>query len=201
MQWASSMATKLTSQRGEQREKAVAAFADEPFGRDIEEPVASLHAGPPTTAAFSIGRQRAVVERRRHAVAYQRVDLVLHQRDERRDNDGKSGLDDRGRLKAQRLSTASRQHDDRITTIDNRVHRLSLKRTERGVSPKTGNDLSQDGVVHCGVSFYGIIDRLPAVARSAKAGRSSLVSRGIIAEGARAWPIPTSMKRGKARSC
>ena len=53
MQCASSTATKLTPHEDEQRQEAVAALADEPLGRDVEQPVASLAQARAATAAFS----------------------------------------------------------------------------------------------------------------------------------------------------
>ena len=97
----------------EQVEEAVAALADQPLGRDVEQAIASL-AQAGDDVRLLVRRERAVVERRRHAVADERVDLVLHQRDERRDDDRETRPHERRRLEAQRLAAAGRQHDDRI---------------------------------------------------------------------------------------
>ena len=53
---------------------------------------------------------------RRDAVADERIDLILHQRNEGRNNDGDTGVNHGGRLKAQRLSASGRQHNDGIAT-------------------------------------------------------------------------------------
>ena len=83
MQCASSTATKRTPHAARRRQEAVAAFADEALGRDVEQAEAPLRE-PAHHVGLVVRRERAVVERRRHAVADQRVHLVLHQRDERR---------------------------------------------------------------------------------------------------------------------
>ena len=68
--------------RLEEREKAVAPFADQTLRRHVEQTVASFSQSCRDECFFSTGK-RAVVERGGHAVADERVDLVLHQRDER----------------------------------------------------------------------------------------------------------------------
>ncbi len=64
-------------------QEPVAALAHEAFGRDVEQAVAPL-AHPGRHRRLLVRAERAVVERRRHAVADERVHLILHQRDERR---------------------------------------------------------------------------------------------------------------------
>ena len=86
MQCASSTATNCTSHFDEPGQKPVAALAGEPLRRHVEQPVAAL-AQPGRHRRLLVRAERAVVERRRHAVADERVDLILHQRDERRDDD------------------------------------------------------------------------------------------------------------------
>ena len=87
--------------------------------------------------------ERAVDARRRHAVADERVHLVLHQRDQRRDDDRERR---RGsapapgstatcrRRSAGRRSSRVRQHG---------VHRLALERAEGRVAPVLLEDLGQ----------------------------------------------------------
>ena len=95
-----------------------------------------------------LGRLRAVQIRRRHAVDAQAVDLILHQRDERRDHHADAvGLDDRRRLEAQRLAAAGRQHDDAVARRENRVHRLALERTEARETPDAVERVLEDDVV------------------------------------------------------
>src|SRR5690606_9792307 len=60
------------------RLKTVAAFADEPLRRNVQQPVSPItHAGR-YRAAF-LGRLRAVEKCRRYAVADERVHLILHE--------------------------------------------------------------------------------------------------------------------------
>ena len=134
MQCASSTATKLTRHDGEQRQEPVAAVADEPLRRHVEQPVAPL-AQAGDDGRLLVGGKRAVVERRRHAVADQGVDLVLHQRDQRRDDQRETGCDHGRRLEAERLAAARRQDDERIAAGEDRLHRVALKRPEGRVSP------------------------------------------------------------------
>ena len=86
------------------------------------------------TADFS-WRERAVIEDRGHAVAGERVHLIFHQRDERRDDDRQAVAHERRRLKAERLASAGRQDDDRIASGEDGVHRFVLQRPERRVAP------------------------------------------------------------------
>ena len=111
-----------------------------------------------TTDAFVSEVEGAVVERRGNAVADERIHLVLHQRDQRRHDHREAGLDDGGRLEAQRLAPAGRQHDDRVATRQDRFHRLALQRAERGITPvaferlgQRWNQLRQPGT--CRVSY------------------------------------------------
>ena len=66
-------------------QEPVAALACQPFRRHVEQAVAPL-AHPGRHRRLLVRAERAVVERRRHAVADERIDLILHQRDERRDD-------------------------------------------------------------------------------------------------------------------
>src|SRR6185436_20021534 len=84
-----------------------------------------------------LGREGTVIEDRRHAVAGERVHLIFHQRNERRDDHRQAVAHERRRLKAERLASAGRQDDDRIASGEDGVHRLVLQRPERGVAPVT----------------------------------------------------------------
>ena len=99
------------------------------------------------TGAFSSDGSELLKQRGRHAVADERVDLVLHQRDQRRDDHRQARAHERRRLEAQRLAAAGRQHDQRIAAGQDRVHRLALERTERGVAPVFFEDAVQQLMV------------------------------------------------------
>ncbi len=64
-----------------------------------------------------------------------------------------AGAHDRRRLKAERLSAAGRQHDDRVAAGEHGVHRFLLQRTEGGVAPVTGNGLLEAGDGHVGQHY------------------------------------------------
>ena len=71
----------------------------QPLGRDVEQPeFAAVQSAQPRTRPA--GAERGIQERCRHARRLERVHLVLHQRNERRDDDGESGPHERGELKA-----------------------------------------------------------------------------------------------------
>ena len=86
--------------RREHREKAVAAVAHEAFGRDVEQAIASV-SQPRHDGRFFIGRERAVVEAGWNAVADERVDLIFHQRNQWRDDEGDAVANEGRRLKAE----------------------------------------------------------------------------------------------------
>ncbi len=126
----------------ESRQKPVAALAGEPLRRDIQQSVATF-AQAGRYRRLLVGAERAVVERGRHAVADERIDLILHQGDERRDDHAQSRPHQRRRLEAERLASSGREHDDRIAAGKDGVHRLPLERTKRGVAPVALEDMNQ----------------------------------------------------------
>ena len=132
----------------EEREKSVAALADEPLGRNVDQAVPSVADAGSDRRAF-LGRERAVEPGRVDAVGDERVDLIFHQRDERRHDERQTVAHERGRLKTQRLAAAGREHDERVASGEDRVHRLALQRTERRVAPElfeNGGERGHDGL-------------------------------------------------------
>ena len=120
------------------------AVADEPLGRDVEQAAASVpHARDDLVAL--VRQQRAVQERRRDAVDAQAVDLILHQRDERRHDQAQAIGRDRRRLKAQRLAAAGREDDDAVARGQDRVHRLALEGAEVGEAPDAVKRIPKKG--------------------------------------------------------
>ncbi len=85
--------------------------------------------------AFLGGRERAVDAGRADAAVDQRVDLVLHQRDQRRDDDREPRHGERRRLEAEALAAAGGEHDERIAPLDDGPHRLGLQRAEVVIPP------------------------------------------------------------------
>ena len=128
--------------RGESRQEAVAAVADEPFRRHVQQTVSTLTQSREDRRLF-VGGQRAVVQTGRHAVADQRVHLILHQRDQRRHDEGETRPDERRRLEAERLPAAGGHHHHGIPAGENRVHGFALQRPQRGVSPVACDDLGR----------------------------------------------------------
>ncbi|MGX1223775.1 hypothetical protein RKD42_005034 [Streptomyces ambofaciens] len=78
---------------------------------------------------------RGVHEPGPHAERPQGVDLVLHQRDQRRDHDARAGPDQGRDLVAQRLSAAGRHEDDGVATGDHVLDDRLLLAAE-GVVPE-----------------------------------------------------------------
>ena len=116
-------------------EKTVAAVADQALGGDVEQSIPAVaHAARDLALLF--GRQRAVVAGGRHAVADQSVDLILHQRNQRRHDDGEAVAGDGRRLEAEGLAAAGRQHQQRIAARQHRFHRFALQRAERVIAPE-----------------------------------------------------------------
>src|SRR5262249_333045 len=66
------------------------------------------------------------------AVPIHEVDLVLHQRDERRDDDGHAVEHERGQLVAEALAAAGGENGERRAAVEQRVDDLTLAWTERG---------------------------------------------------------------------
>ena len=58
------------------------------------------------------------------------VELIFHQRDERRDDDGRAGQQHRGQLIAQRLAGAGRQNGERVFAVQHAPDDLFLARLE-----------------------------------------------------------------------
>ena len=81
-------------------QETFAAVAHEPLGGDVQQTIPAL-AQSGDDLGLLVRRERAVVQGRRHAVANQRVDLILHQRNQRRDHEREARLHDGRRLKTQ----------------------------------------------------------------------------------------------------
>ena len=65
--------------------------------------------------------------------ALQRRHLVVHQRDQRRDDDGQAIREDGRQLVAERLAAAGGHQHQRIAAIQDMLNRLPLLRSERVV--------------------------------------------------------------------
>ena len=67
---------------------------------------------------------------RRVAERGEPVALVAHQGDQRRDDDGQVGARERGELVAEALAAAGGHDDERVATVERRLHRLALAGAE-----------------------------------------------------------------------
>jgi hypothetical protein len=84
------------------------------------------------------------------AVGDQTVDLILHERDERTDDDIETIRDQRRHLIAQALSASGRQNHERITTRQARRDRLGLERPQ-GVVAEVSTQQREDGLLALGI--------------------------------------------------
>ena len=78
--------------------------------------------------------------------ALQRLDLVLHQRHERRDDEREVGAHQRGQLVAERLARAGRHHDEHVAPGDRGVDRLALARAGSAGKPNTSRSAASGSV-------------------------------------------------------
>ena len=76
--------------------------------------------------------ERGVQEGRREPARRERVHLVLHERDQRGDDDGQLRQEQRRHLVAERLPAAGGEHDERVPAGEHRRDRALLPRPEVG---------------------------------------------------------------------
>ena len=80
--------------------------------------------------AHLLGRERRGQERGGHAARLERVDLVVHQRDERRDHERRPGQEARRELVGQALAAARGRDQQQPASLEQRLDRLALARPE-----------------------------------------------------------------------
>jgi hypothetical protein len=126
-QCASSMANSASRPRlvreVHQGEKALGQQA---LGRDVDQ-VEFVLAQPPLDFRRGGEILRGIEEGGAHAGLQQRVDLVLHQRDQRRDHDADARPQQRRDLVAQRLAAAGRHQHQRVAAADHVLDDLGLR--------------------------------------------------------------------------
>jgi hypothetical protein len=89
----------------------------QPLGREIEQPhLARRHLAPDGDVLVTPGG--GIDGLRRNTCKLQRGHLVLHQRDERRDDDGKPAPRQRRHLVAQRLAGARGHHGQHVPAFE-----------------------------------------------------------------------------------
>ncbi len=114
-------------------EEALDRLGIEPLWRDVEQVELAREVG--ALHRSTLGRQLARVEvRGAHAVAHERVDLVVHERDERRHHDAGALAEERGDLVAEALATARGHEHDRVAACRDVRDDLGLLAPERVVS-------------------------------------------------------------------
>ena len=139
---------------GEQRDAAAfqqlqTAVGQEAFRRHVQQVQLARQEGPLHVAGDLpfLGR---VQERGAHAEFGQRVDLVLHQRDQRRHDDAGAFAHQRGDLIAQRLAAACGHEHERVAAADHLVDDGLLVAAEGFVTEDALQDFKGARVRHGG---------------------------------------------------
>ena len=88
-------------------------------------------------------REGAVELDRGNVARLQAVNLIFHERNERRDDDGGAPAQHGRRLIAERLAAARRKHEQRIAAIEHGAHRVFLQRAKGAVAPVLLHDFFQ----------------------------------------------------------
>ena len=115
------------------RQKIEAARRHQPLGRDVDEiEIAGAHR--PLDVRRFAGIEARIEIGRAHADLAQRIDLVLHQRDQRRDHDAEARPQQRRDLIAQRLAAAGRHQHQRIAARRHMRDDLGLLAAEFGIA-------------------------------------------------------------------
>ena len=104
------------------------------LGRDVEQVQFPGSRRAPDGRAVVEG-DAGVEPRRAHALLLQRLDLVGHQGDQRRDHQAKAGAQDGGNLVAHRLAAAGGQHRQHVAAGEDLRHDRGLQAPEVGVAP------------------------------------------------------------------
>jgi len=125
----------------EQREEA---FGEQPFRRDIQQ-VEFARFERLLHLARRARIQRRVEEGRVDAGQLQRIDLVLHQRDQRRHHHAGTGAHDRRDLVAQRLAAAGGHQHQRVATVDQVADDLLLVAAEFPIAEHPAQDFPGAG--------------------------------------------------------
>ena len=108
---------------------------------DVDELVASLGDGREARVGFGEG-ERAVDVGRGDALLGERVDLVLHQGDQRRDDERESREDQRGDLEADGFACACRHDGERIVPGEQALDHGDLSRPEIAVAVEAAEEFA-----------------------------------------------------------
>ena len=118
------------------------------------------------TGCLLVPGDRRVHERRRDAGGLEGVHLVLHERDQRRDDQGDPAQDERRHLVADALARAGRHDRHGVPAGQQRIDGLALARPEGGVAEDVAEDLIRGAGAH------------EALTRKRRAGCNQLILRG-----------------------
>ncbi len=110
-------------------------------GRDVEQVELTGEERLPRPTAAAAESWRRVEEPGPHPQRAQRVDLVLHQRDQRRDDHADAVPDQRRDLVAQRLAAAGRHQHQGVAAADDVLDDLALLAAERVVPEDPAQDI------------------------------------------------------------
>jgi hypothetical protein len=116
------------------------AFEQQALGGDVDEVEVAAEDGLLDLLRFP-PVERRVEDGGLDAELGQRVDLVLHQRDQRRDDDGAAGAEQGGNLVAEALAAAGRHQHQRIAAAGDVVDDFGLRAAEGGVAEDVAQDL------------------------------------------------------------
>ncbi len=132
-------AGRAVTTRAEASQPFEKAVGHEPLGRHVEQvELAAVQARE--HAPRRGGVERRVVEGGPHARCQQGVDLVLHERDERRDDDAHARPDDGRNLVTQRLAAAGRHEHEGVAAGEQVLHDLALMGPELAKAEDTMQD-------------------------------------------------------------
>ncbi len=112
-------------QRGLKLDQPVEDERRQGFGREIQQIELAVPGRVPHGLA-RVQAARRVEPFGAHAARLQRLDLVAHQRDQRRDDDGEAFLDQGRDLVAQALAAAGRQHGQHVAAFQDRLDDVRL---------------------------------------------------------------------------
>ena len=129
MQWASSTAMRAHVPAAQRRRGS---RHHEPLRRDVEQPVAPLARGRRAARRTSSASSEELRKVAGTPAACERVDLILHQGDERRDDDREAGAHHGGELEAEALAAAGGQQREDVAAREGVADDLLLERAERG---------------------------------------------------------------------
>ena len=120
------------------------ALVVEALGRDVQQLEASVAQAAGNGPHLIRGEAR-VEPRRVDALAREQVDLILHQRDQRRHDDRHAFEHQRGQLVAEALPRSGREDGEGGAAGEQGLDDLLLARAERCVSEAGGEDLGGGG--------------------------------------------------------